>query len=194
MFKYSFFLVSRIYIVILCAFTGYETLNYLHIINRNNNELKTFWTTENVDYWSNFIPIPPSSDSVQTQKNYESEIILKQMAKLRKSTCVPKKGVFRLEDLILEKGDRRLLLNIIVPNQKMVLTRCLPQCSHCEMYGTMCLPTRKRENKRFAIFLNNITEKGNADIFEMYGNHYLTLDFEEHTHCSCQCPTTKKCC
>ena len=147
------------------------------------------WSDKNIAYWSTIDPIPPSdpNDKVASQ-SYEEAMFLKQEAIMRGMKCVPKKGVFRVEDLLEEDEEKKNeLLDVLVPYQKVVLERCLPQSSYCgEVYGAKCKPTKevKQGSKRIAVVIKNGTHDGEEAIVTFY--------VEEHVHCSCQCSCNYK--
>ena len=103
-----------------------------------------FWTDENID---------------STQfSNPKEAMFMKQEARLKALKCVPKAGVFKIEDVIdpdiykypyYQYQDWQLSL---VKYQKVVLYRCLPQYSYCEVTGTKCLPIQTKRKFIAAIF------------------------------------------
>ena len=126
--------------------------------------LNPFWTDENIKIISN-IDVPEFR-------------FLRQEAQIRALKCIPKEQIFKIDDLIREKGDSDGLLDLIIPNQKVVLPRCLPDYSHCERLGTKCLPTQLR-SKMIAVALKNQTNHNELDV--------VTFLSTEHVSCQCSC-------
>ena len=112
--------------------------------------------------------------------------IQRSKAKLQALKCVPKKGVFRVDELIREKNDKQPLLDSMVPYQKVILRRCFPQRSYCGN-GMKCLPT-KWKTKIIAVVLKNETET-EFDYDEMMNINENTniVTFLTHEHVTCNC-------
>ena len=126
------------------------TTSYLDII----------WTNETIDYWANVSPIPPSDpNDEKAQRKYEEAYYLKEMATLRQLKCVPKAHIFKVEDLV----------NVtLIPNQKVVLKRCIRQRSYC-LGGAKCMPS-KYGSKLIGVLLKN---------------QVIGIYVTEHKECSC---------
>ena len=157
------------------------------------NVSTTFWTEETIAYWVNFDPIPPFNS--HDVKRYNNELYIKQEAQLRALKCIPKEGVFRVDNLILERNIS--LPSPLIPEQKIVLKRCLPQSSFCETFGMKCKPT-KLKRKSITVFLKNqntttsLREDGREfeDMMNMVVNgtaSIFNILVEEHGDCACQC-------
>lgn len=132
------------------------------------------WTNETIDYWANVSPIPPSDpNDEKAQRKYKEACYLKQMATLRKLKCVPKPHIFKVEDLLNEK-----IYNII-PNQKVVLMRCIWQRSYCLAAGTKCMPS-KIGSKLIGVLIKKQNETSSKEKEPVIGI-YVT----EHKECSC---------
>ena len=157
--------------------------------NNNNNNINdndsnnydilptTFWTDRAIAYWSNFL----HDDDDNNELRYISELILKQEAQLRAMKCVPRKRVFKVED-ILNTSDLFPPLPL-VPHQKIVLDRCLPRYSYCDTDGMQCSPI-KFKKKLIAVFFllppSTTNETSTITVFNVL--------MEEHSDCACQCP------
>lgn len=169
----------------------------------------SFWTDKNIDYWSNINIVRPSDDdNVKAWEMYHKQLYIRNEARLRALKCVPKEGVFKIETLISKEKveeEKKNNNNItMVPHQKVMLRRCMPQYSYCEIRGTKCTPTEWKNKTIFAIFkLNNGNDNTMFDDFDddyeeimnaaingtLSKKLYVILTFlvEEHVHCSCLC-------
>ena len=216
-------------ICILGFMSGGVVTGIIHYIaNGNGNHQQevrtTFWTDENIAYWANFEPTT-SNEKEFTEQCQMEEVFLKQIAKLHQGKCVPMAGVYRVESLILERVMNPLhlfevapppppsLLSLLVPNQKVVLNRCMPDRSYCDVDKAACKPNKRTRKWISAIFKLNETfhltkkeeeeeeekkEKQTPNAEELTNmaingtldqTRYIIFNFsvEEHADCSCQC-------
>lgn len=216
---------SIVGIICICIFASVISITAIIVIfpnikfkvNNNNNNCDlvnvvttTFWTDKNIDYWSNINIVRPSDDdNVTVWEMYRKQLYIQNEARLRALKCVPKEGVFKIETLISkEKVEKEKNNNAtLIPHQKAMLRRCMPQYSYCEVRGTKCTPTEWKNKTIFAIFkLNNGSDNTMFDDYEDFNDDYeeimnaaingtlskkmyiiLTFLVEEHVHCSCLC-------
>ena len=146
------------------------------------NSESIMWTDENIAYWSSVDPVAPlDPNDEEGLRKYEEAFFLKQEARLRGLKCIPKKGVFNVQDLLKEERKSEELLDLLIPDQKVVLNRCLPQSSYCPVYGSKCTPTKdvRQGYKRIAVIIKNGT-LGEEEVA-------IAIHVKEHVHCSCQC-------
>ena len=218
--------------IFLVTFGGLLITNHIqNKITGNKHLLTTFWNDESISYWANINPIPPPphSASNKTLKNYRRKLFLRQIASLQTEKCVPKSGIFKVEDLILEKKEKwhkkkkdttkkeqksdrnqyhqlkerrqqqqqqqqqQQLLSLLVSHQKVILYRCFPDRSYCEVDGTKCKPTKRKKTLIPIVFklndtVNDISEQDLID-GKFSETEYVVLNIfiEEHVNCSCQC-------
>lgn len=176
---------------------------------------ETFWTDENIQFWSRINVPPPFDDNNETAlRIYYEMIYLKEEAQLREMRCVPLLYGFYVEEILREKlllmrtdSDTRVLLNkllkvLSVPDQKIFVNRCMGDnrvfCNGVD--GTKCLPLKdvRQGSTRICLAVKNETLVGKRmedDLINSALNgtfcrekSIISFNVEEHVHCACQCP------
>ena len=168
---------------------------------------ETFWTDENIRFWS-MMNIPELSDATDETalRVYNEMKLFQQEAQLQEIKCVPLLFEIRLEDVLWEllgeqEGGYKMflnLLNVTVPYQKVPLKQC-PRDDICRDGVTNCLPMKDVRQGIAAIrmIVKNETligrEMEEIIIEKALNGTFVRKDaaiffsIEEHIHCACQC-------
>ena len=199
----SLYRVMLFSIIVLSLFKilpscGNETQQVKMILPLKFYPQTIIWNEQSIAYWANKDPIEPSNPKDKDAiRKYQEENILREMAKVRQLKCIPQKGIFDIEVLIQEDKEvkKQLSNNILVPNQKVVLIRCMPQYSYCDTYNTQCQPSPKviHGHKQVIVLIKNgtkIQENYSANSSMSKEIHpkipqYIILFVKEHKACSC---------
>ena len=153
------------------------------------------WNDEVISFWMNIDPPPPSNESSETElRLYQEMIYLRQLARLRNLKCIPKDGVFQIEEEI--KSDEDLdkffaSFEFSPPNQKIVLQRCINEMSYCAMASCdvddkKCVPTGFRQKKVY-VSVSYASTNFPQNVSSIGDDVYISILLTEHTSCSCLC-------
>ena len=177
-----------------------------------------FWTDERIQFWT-FIDLFPISNFSDTVTDITDQIsVLKQEARKKKIKCVPIEREISVEKIIhkelnLQENQKLLLIDLLIPNQKILVNRCLDtkqeadnkltinQCFNIEKENVKlkCLPIKdvKQEKKQIKIQIKPkrlITQEMEENIINTTLNGTLNrqefiiiLPIEQHIFCACQC-------
>ena len=153
------------------------------------------WNDEVISFWKNIDPPRPSNESSEMElRLYQEMIYLRQIARLRDLKCVPKDGIFKIEEEI--KSDQDLdkffaSFEFSPSNQKIVLQRCINEMSYCaiascDIDNKKCMPTSFRKKKVY-VSVSYASTHFPQNVSNIGDHVYISILLTEHTSCSCLC-------
>ena len=175
-------------------------IDYLKKERSNNIVEETYWTDENIGFWSRLdIPQPSDPNNAMIVNMLHQMSLFKSEALTKEAKCVPKETTLELKDILTELIPSRdtiaSLMDIIEPlSDKIYVKRCPTDvCDYAP--GTKCLPLSDVRQRVKYIQVKPKPTSSSRLLLESILNgtafcqkqNIIHLPVEEHVYCSCQC-------